>query len=120
MHLQIYSSIPFFSVHNSPSYNFTLKYGNRELQKNQERVKLNGLHQVFIYTGVNLLRENIKPIENNVENFLPASKETVKETNVDKPKYMNTECIKNHWHTVIHPNAYHAQPKSCIKDFYHF
>lgn len=60
---------------------------------------------MFIYTDVNLLRENIKPIKNNAEIFLQASKETVKKMNVDKPKYMNTECTKYHCHMLIHPNA---------------
>jgi hypothetical protein len=54
-------------------------------------VKLNGTHQLLVYTDdVNLLGESIDAIKENREALLVASKEIGLEVNAEKTKYMFT------------------------------
>jgi hypothetical protein len=59
------------------------------VQENQVGLKLNGTHQLLAYADdVNLLRDNIDTIKNNIENLIDACKDVRLEISVEKTKYM--------------------------------
>jgi hypothetical protein len=69
--------------------NFALKYAIRRFQANQDGLKLNGIHQLLIYTvDVNILGGNIHSIKKNTEALIVARKETGLEVNAEKTKFM--------------------------------
>jgi hypothetical protein len=61
-------------------FNFTLEYAIRKVQENQVGLKLNGTHQLLVYTDdVNLLENNINTMKKNTEAVTDAIKEVVVE-----------------------------------------
>jgi hypothetical protein len=56
-------------------FNFALEYTNRRVQANQEHLKLNGTHQLLIYTDVNILGGSIHTVRKNTKSLIIASKE---------------------------------------------
>jgi hypothetical protein len=70
-------------------FNFALEYAIRRAQEDQDRVKLNGTHQLLAYVdGVNIVGENIDTVKKNIGALLDASKELGLEVNPEKTKYM--------------------------------
>jgi len=70
-------------------FNFALEYAIRRVQVNQDGLKLNGTHQLLVYTDdVNILGRGIHTIKENAEALVVACKETGLVTNADKTKYM--------------------------------
>jgi hypothetical protein len=68
-------------------FNFALEYAIRSVQVNQDSLKLNGTHQLLVYTDdVNILGGSIHTIKENTEAL--ANKEIGLEVNTDKTKYM--------------------------------
>ena len=70
-------------------FNFALEYAIRGVQVNQDGLKLNGTHQLLVYTdGVNIMEGSIYTVKENAGALVVASKETGLEVNADKTKYM--------------------------------
>jgi hypothetical protein len=57
-------------------FNFALKYVIRRAQVNQDGLKLNGMHQLFVYADdVNILGRRVHTVKKNAEAFVVATKE---------------------------------------------
>jgi hypothetical protein len=57
-------------------FNFALEYTIRRVQEKQEKVKVNGTHQILAYADdVNILGETINTIRKNTEAVLDWNKE---------------------------------------------
>jgi len=55
-------------------FNFALDYAIRRVQVNQDGLKLNGTHQLLVYTDdVNILGGSVHTIKENAEAFLVAN-----------------------------------------------
>jgi hypothetical protein len=62
--------------------NFAFEYAIRKVQENKVGLKLNGTHQLLVYTdGMNLLGDNIDTTKKNIETLTDASKEVGLEVN---------------------------------------
>jgi len=66
-------------------FNFALEYAIRRVQVIEDGFKLNGAHQLLVYSdGVNILGGSIHTIKENAESLVVASKEIGLEVNADK------------------------------------
>jgi hypothetical protein len=73
--------------------NFALEYAMRK--KTEERMELNGTHQIlFCADDVNLLGGNINITNKKTEIILDASEEIVLEVNVEKTRYVFISCYQ--------------------------
>ena len=72
--------------------NFAFEYAIRRVRGNQDGLKLNGTHQLLVYADdVNMLGGSVlyvHTVKENAEALVVASKETGREVNADKTKYM--------------------------------
>jgi hypothetical protein len=70
-------------------FNFALEYAIRRVQVKQDDLKLNGTHQLLVYTGdVNILGGSAHTVKENAESLVVATKEIGLEVNAGKTKYM--------------------------------
>ena len=70
-------------------FNFAVGYAIKKVQVNQDGLKLNGAHQLLVYTdGVNIVGGSVHTIKENAEGFVVAIKEIGLEVNTDKTNYM--------------------------------
>ena len=71
-------------------FNFVSEYVIRRDQVKHAGLKLNGTHQLLVYTGndVYILGGSVHGIKKNAESLVVASKETGLEVNADKTDYM--------------------------------
>jgi len=66
-------------------FNFALGYGFSRVQLNQDGLKLNGTHQLLVYTDdVNILGRSVHTIKKNTKSLLVSSKEIGLEVNTDQ------------------------------------
>jgi len=71
------------------AFQLFLEYAIREVQVNQDGLKLNGTHRLLVNAdGVNMRKGNVHTIKENLEALLVANKEIGLEVNADKAKYM--------------------------------
>jgi len=76
-------------------FNFVLEYTIRRVQVNQEGLKLNGTHNLFVYgDDINILGGSIHTVKKNSDALVVACQETGLEVNADKTKYMFMSLIK--------------------------
>jgi hypothetical protein len=69
--------------------NFALKNVITRDQVNYDYMKLNGKHQLLLYSDdVNILGRSVRAVKKNTETLLVGSKEIGLEVNADKTKYM--------------------------------
>ena len=69
--------------------NFALEYAIRRVQVKQNGLKLNGKHQLLVYTDdFNILGGSVYTMKKHPECRIVASKKTGLEVNADKSKYM--------------------------------
>ena len=70
-------------------FDFALEQAIRRVRVNQDSLKLNGTHQLLVYTDdVNILGGRVHTIKENGEALIVASQEIELERNADKTKYM--------------------------------
>jgi hypothetical protein len=70
-------------------FNFALEYAIRRVQVNQDGLKLNGTHQLFVFADdVNILGGSIHTLKKNTEALVTASKKIGLEACADKTKYL--------------------------------
>jgi hypothetical protein len=68
-------------------FNFALDYAIRRFQVNKDGLKVNGTHQLLVYSDdVNILDGSVHIIKKNAD-LIVASKEIGLEVNADKTKY---------------------------------
>ena len=68
-------------------FNFALVYAIRRVQVNEDGLKLNGTHQLFVYADdVNIMGGSVHTIQKNTEAVVVARKEIWLEVNADKTK----------------------------------
>jgi hypothetical protein len=69
-------------------FNFSLEYSIRKVQENKVGLKLNGTHKLLVYADdVNVLGDNIDPIQKNTKILTDASEEVGPEVNAEKTKH---------------------------------
>jgi hypothetical protein len=73
----------------SLSFNIALKYAIWNVQENQVGLKLNGTHQLLVYTDdMNILRGNIGTIKKIIETLTDATKEVGLDVDAENTKYV--------------------------------
>ena len=66
-------------------FNIVLEYAVRRVQVNQDGLKLNGTHQLLVYTDdVNILGGSIHTVNENAEALVAAAREIGLEVSADK------------------------------------
>ena len=76
-------------------FSLALEYAIRKVQVNQHGLKLNGTHQLLVYTdGVNVLGGSVHTVNKNT-GFVVASKEIGLAANAEKTKYKSLYREKN-------------------------
>jgi hypothetical protein len=77
-------------------FKYDIDYAIRRVQLNQNDLRLNGTHQLFVYAAdVNVLGGRVHSIKKNAKYLVLASKETGIEVNVDQTKYIVMSRDKN-------------------------
>jgi len=77
-------------------FNSALEYVIKRVQVNQDGLKLNGTHQLLIYTDdVNILGGSVDTVKKNAESLVAATKEIGLEVNAHKTKYMTVSREQN-------------------------
>jgi hypothetical protein len=70
-------------------FNFALQYAIRNVQINQDVLKLNGTHNLVVYADdINTLSGMLRTMKRNAEALVVAIKETGLQVNADKTKYL--------------------------------
>jgi hypothetical protein len=71
-------------------FNFALEYAIRRVQVNQEGLKLNGTHNLFVYADdINILGKSVHTVMENAEALVVACQKTGLAVNADKTKYIH-------------------------------
>jgi hypothetical protein len=75
-------------------FNFAVEYAIRRVQENQEGLKLNVTHQLFVYANDSTVGDSTDTIKKNTEALLGASKEVGLKVNPEKTKYVLMSSIQ--------------------------
>jgi hypothetical protein len=70
-------------------FNFASEYTFRMVQVNHDGLKINCIHQIWVYADVVIILDgSVKSTKKSTEAFVVASKETELEVDGDKTKYL--------------------------------
>jgi hypothetical protein len=91
------------------------------VQVNQVDLKLNGTHQLLVYSNDNILGGSVHTINENTEALVVASKEIGLEVNTDKTKYkvMSRDQNPGQSHSMKIGNSSFKKPSGSLK-FFHY
>ena len=71
------------------AFHLSLEYAIRNVQINQDGLKLNGIHKLAVYADdIDILSGILHTMKKNTDALVDASKETGLQVNADKSKYM--------------------------------
>ena len=77
-------------------FNFAVDYAIRRVQVNQDGMKLNGTHQLLVFSDdINILGGSVRTITKYTKALFVCSKEIVLDVNADKTKYMIMSRVQN-------------------------
>ena len=77
-------------------FNFALEYAIMRVQVNQDRLKLNGTHQLLAYADeANILGGSVDIVKKSAESLVAATKETELDVNAHITKYMTVSRDQN-------------------------
>jgi hypothetical protein len=73
--------------------NFLLEYAIRDVQENEEGLKLNVIYKLPVYAGVNLLGKTVSITKKNTEALLNTTEDIGLQINAEENKYLHVHVL---------------------------